>query len=353
MNFLSDNVHGLDGAILKAMAGQASGTASSYGEDELTGKVEARFRDIFECDLRVFAVTTGTAANALSLSLYTPPFGTVFCHEQAHIMVDECGAPEMFCGGAKLIGLDGEGGKIDAVALGQAADGLKHHVPHQGIGACVSLSQSTEMGQVYEPDEIAAIAAAAHERGMGVHMDGARFANALVALGCSPAAVTWRAGVDVLSFGATKNGAALAEAIVLFDVARADELMYRRKRAGQLVSKGRFLAAQFDAYLENDHWLELARHANAMAARLCEGLLKLEGVELAAPVQANEVFVRLPPALHARLVNGGARYYDWPGGKRDDKRILARLVCSFATTAEDIAACLALASAPALKTPKA
>ncbi len=343
MNFLSDNVHGIDEAILAAMVARAAGTASSYGEDELTGKVEARFREIFGCDLRVFPVTTGTAANALSLSLYTPPHGTVFCHAQAHVMVDECGAPEMFCGGAKLVGLDGEGGKINAATLGQAVDDLKHHVPHQGVGSCVSLSQSTEMGQVYDPGEIAGIAAAAHERGMGVHMDGARFANALVALGCSPAAMTWQAGVDVLSFGATKNGAAFAEAIVLFDLARADELMYRRKRAGQLLSKGRFLAAQFDAYLDNGHWLELARRANAMAARLGQELQKLEGVDLAVPVQANEVFVRLPPDVHARLVRGGALYYDWPGGKRDDGRILARFVCSFATTAGEIAACLSLA----------
>jgi threonine aldolase len=340
MNFLSDNAYGAWPEIVEAVAAAAAGPAPSYGADALTAKVGDRLEQIFARRVITFPVISGTAANALALATLCPPHGAVFCHVEAHIAVDECGAPEFFTHGAKLIGIEGTHGKITPAALATA---LSHHLKgfvHHAQPAVLSLTQSTELGTVYTPDEIAALSRLAHEHGMKVHMDGARFANALAYLGVSPAAATWQAGVDVLSFGATKNGAMAAEAVVFFDPADARDFEYRRKKGGHLVSKMRFVSAQLDAYLTGDRWLARASHANRLAERLAAGLNGI-GVELAHPVEANAVFARLPDALAARLREGGAEFYDW--GPPAGGRTLVRLVTSFATPDTDVERFVALA----------
>jgi threonine aldolase len=336
MNFASDNVMGASAQVLDAVLKANEGPAAAYGEDAATKRVEQRFREVFERDVAVFLVATGTAANALALAAVVPPFGLCLCHREAHIMEDECGAPEFFTHGAKLAGLDGEGAKIAAGDLQAHLSGMGRHVKQMPPKA-LSISQATECGLVYTPEEVAALAAVGRAHGLAVHMDGARFANALVALRCSPAEMTWRAGVDLLSFGGTKNGCIAAEAIVVFEPALAESLAYRRKRAGQLLSKGRFLAAQFEGYFDGDHWRDNARHANAMAGRLAAGLANLPGIRLAWPCEANEVFAVLPLAVDSALRAAGALYHPWsaaslPAGERigADER-LVRLVASFAT----------------------
>lgn len=343
MIFTSDNAFGVAPEILDAIARANVGAASSYGGDEITARLQRRFADVFACDVAVFPVATGTAANALSLATLTPPYGAIFCHEEAHVNVDECGAPEMFSGGAKLVSLYGANGKIDADGFEEALRSYRKGDVHQVQPACLTLTQSTEAGTVYTPDELKCLASLAHERGLAVHMDGSRFANALVSLGCTPAEMTWKAGIDVLSFGATKNGALAAEAVVFFDPAKAADFAFRRKRGGHLFSKMRFLSAQLEAYFDNDLWLHLARHANAMAARLAQGLGALEGAELASPVEANEIFVRLPLATIDGLRSAGAAFHPWP--KRGDGAAggTIRLVTSFATQEADVDAFLAAA----------
>jgi len=325
-DFRSDNVAGAAPEVVDALAQAARGTASPYGEDEWTARVTKRLCDVFETEVAVFPVATGTAANALALSAVTPPYGAIYCHAASHINTDECGAPEQFSGGAKLVGLPGDAGKLTAAglesALGQAAFGVVHRVQP----AALSLSQATEAGTVYRPDEVEALADVAHRHGMAVHMDGARFANALARLGCTPAELTWRADVDVLSLGGTKGGCLAAEAVVFFNPALAEDFGYLRKRGGHLVSKGRFLSAQLDAWLAGGLWLRLAAHANAMADRLAAGLAALPGAELAYPVEANEVFARLPEPVIAGLEAAGFRFYRWEGG-------LVRLITAFDTPA--------------------
>ncbi|MDH3793082.1 MAG: beta-eliminating lyase-related protein, partial [Rhodospirillales bacterium] len=249
-NFCSDNTAGASPQILEALARAAAGKVMPYGNDDLTRRVEARLREVFETDCAVFPVATGTAANVLGLSVMTPPYGAVYCHKDSHINVDECGAPEFFTGGAKLVTLDGAHGKLTPEILAGAIGGVGdvHHVQP----AAISLTQASEAGTLYTPEEVAAIGDLARQHGLGLQMDGARFANALVALGCSPAEITWRAGVDALAFGATKNGALAAEAVVLFKPELARTFAYRRKRGGHLFSKMRFLSAQLDAYLADD-----------------------------------------------------------------------------------------------------
>jgi threonine aldolase len=256
-------------------------------------------------------------------------------------MGSECGAPEFFGGGLKLVGLPGEGCKIAAATLAEALDGGEWGGPHHVTPAVLSLTQATEAGTLYSLAEIADLAELAHRRGLAVHMDGARFANAVARLGASPAQASWKAGIDVLSFGATKGGALAAEAIVFFDREKVAAMDERRKRGGQLVSKHRFLAAQFEAFLADDLWLKLARHANAMADGLA-GRLAGIGLDPVWPVEANLVFVLLPPDVHARLEAAGASYYVVRSGSLPRSRkipsgaVLARLVCSFATAPEDI-----------------
>ena len=294
MNFCSDNVAGAAPEILAALAAANRGAAMPYGADAVTARLQRKVAEIFETEVAVFPVATGSAANSLALSVMAPPYGAIYCHEAAHINVDECGAPEFFTGGAKLVDLAGADGKLHAgdlaAALAGAGAGIVHHVQP----AAISLTQASECGTVYSPHELHEIADLARANGLKLHLDGARFANAVAGLGCSPADLTWRAGVDALSLGATKNGALAAEAVVFFDRALAAAFGYRRKRAGHLFSKMRFLSAQLEAYLSDDLWLRNARHANRLADRLAQGLAGLPGARLVYPVQANEVFVALP-----------------------------------------------------------
>ncbi|MBL8709896.1 MAG: low specificity L-threonine aldolase [Rhodospirillaceae bacterium] len=334
MNFCSDNVAGIAPEILAALAAANDGAAGAYGNDALTARVEAKLSDIFERKVRAFPVVTGTAANALALATLTPPYGAIYCHPEAHVMVDECGAPEMYTGGAKLIGIAGDHGKLTAAGVAAALDNARAGDVHHVQPAAISLTQASECGTVYTASEVAAIGEIARRHKVRLHMDGARFANALVHMNASPAAITWQAGVDVLSFGATKNGALAAEAVVFFDEALAESFAFRRKRAGHLISKMRFVSAQLDAYLDGDLWLGLARHANAQAARLAEGLKALPGAHLLHPVEANEIFIRLPLAMVAGLRAAGFDFYDWPGAAPGT----IRLVTSFRTRAEDVGA---------------
>ena len=272
MNFASDNAVGVAPEILAAIAAANAGGALAYGNDAVTRRVEQRFAELFEHEVAVFLVPTGTAANALAIAHLAPPWGAVLCHSEAHIATDECGAPEFFGGGIKLIGLSGEACKIAPATLKTLLAEGQWGGPHHVSPAVLSLSQATEAGTIYRPAEVRALAEVAHARGLAVHMDGARLVNALARLAVSPAQATWQAGVDVLSFGATKGGALAAEAVLFFEPARAAGMQERRKRAGHLVSKHRFVAAQMEAFLADDLWLRLARHANAMADRLGKGL---------------------------------------------------------------------------------
>ena len=322
MNFGSDNYSGVSPQVLAALAAANPGAAPAYGEDAVTARLERRFAELFETAVAVFPVATGTAANALSLAVLSPPFGTVFCHENAHIEEDECGAPEFFTGGAKLATLAGGCGRIApetlAAAIGRYRVGFANHAQP----AAVSLTQATEWGTVYRPAEIGAIAEVARRHHLALHMDGARFANAVAGLDCAPAELTWRAGVDVLSFGATKNGAMAADAVVFFAPERARQFRYRRKRGGHLIAKMRFLSAQLEAYLADDLWLKNAAHANAMAARLAAGLERVPGARLVCPVQANAVFVQLLSEVAEGLLAEGYFFHPWPAAGENGYRLV-------------------------------
>jgi threonine aldolase len=327
MNFRSDNTAPAAPEMIEALARVNTGAAAAYGEDEWSRALDVKMSEVFERAVRVFTVASGTAANAIALASLTPPWGAVMCHRDAHIECDECGAPEFYSSGAKLVPLEGENAKIDAAAL-RIGVGRKARGVHSVAPSAVSISQTTERGAVYTPDEIGALGEAARALKLGFHMDGARFANAVAALGCKPADITWRVGVELLSFGATKNGALAAESIVVFDPTRADEIARRRKRGGHLLCKGRYAAAQFLAYLEDDLWLRRAAHANALAARLGESARAF----LSAPVESNQVFIRPGAAALARLRGAGAEFYDWgaPGSGE------ARLVVSWNQSDADV-----------------
>jgi threonine aldolase len=339
MNFASDNTAPVSPEILAALSAANAGFAPSYGADPLTARLRAQLQDVFGKELAAYPVGTGTAANALALATLTTPYGAVICHDEAHIATDEGGAPEFYMGGAKLVTVPSADGKITPgqidTAMARAIDGGIHHV----LPETVSITQATEWGTVYTPEEVKAISAACQRHGLTLHMDGARFANALAHLGCSAAALTWQAGVDVLSFGATKNGALAAEAVIFFDAAQAAGFERRRKRAGQLWSKMRFLSAQLCAYLDNDLWLRNAVQANEMAQTLASGLSAIAGVSLIQPVQSNELFVAMPEALIATLHAQGAHFYRWidmPGVYAP----VVRLVTSFMTTPAEVDAFL-------------
>ena len=344
MNFASDNTAPVCPEIMQALARANDGSVPSYGADPLTAELTARLREVFECPgLAAYPVATGTAANALALATLVRPYGAVLCYEEAHIATDECGAPEFYMGGAKLVTLPAPDGRITPAqveaAMARAADGGVHHV----LPEAASITQSTEWGTVYDPGQVAALARTCRTRGLRLHMDGARFANAVAHLGCTPAELTWRAGVDVLSFGATKNGALAAEAVLFFDPALAAGFERRRKRAGQLWSKLRYLSAQLTAYLDGGLWLRHAAHANAMATRLATGLATLPDVRLLQDVQANEVFAAMPERLVASLEAEGARFYRWIEVAGEARPVI-RLVTSFQTDAEEVARFLALAA---------
>jgi threonine aldolase len=334
--FASDNTSGVPAQILTALAQANEGYATPYGNDTIMARVTARVRDVFKApEAAVYLVATGTAANSLSCAIFCPPWGAVFCHETAHIHVDECGAPEFYTGGAKLALVPGTHGKMtpDALTAAIAGTGGSVHGVQPGM---VSITNVTEVGSVYTPTEIRALTDAAGD--LPCHLDGARFANALVATGVTAAEMTWKAGIDVLSFGGTKNGLLGAEAVVIFDAAKAWEFELRRKRAGHLFSKHRYLSAQFDAYLQDDLWLTLAALANAAGKRLADGLARMPGITLLHPVQANMIFAQWPAGTHARLQAAGAVYYDMPA---PDGMECARLVTSWSTTDTDVDAFLA------------
>ncbi|MSP68276.1 MAG: low specificity L-threonine aldolase [Alphaproteobacteria bacterium] len=339
MDFRSDNVAGAAPEILAAVIAANVGAVTSYGGDPLTLQLQAKVAALFETEVDVFPVVTGTAANALALALLTPPYGAIYSHADAHPAGDECGAPEFYSGGAKVVPLPGADGRIAAATLAQAIAAAEPGTVHHVQPASVTLTQATEAGTVYRPEQIAALAAVAHANGLGVHMDGARFANAVAFLGCAPADITWRAGVDALTFGATKGGALAAEAVVLFRRERAAELGFRRKRAGHLLSKMRFVSAQLDAYVTGGLWLRLAGHANALARRLGEGLAGVPGVTFRFPVEANEVFPEMPEAMIAGLARAGFRFHRWGGpGSRT-----LRLVVAFDGREADVDALVAAA----------
>lgn len=340
MNFASDNAYGAAPEILAALGAASAGAMPSYGDDAVTVRVTKRLGGIFGRDVAAYPVVTGTAANALVLATLVPPHGAIFCHAESHIAVDECGAPEFFSHGAKLVPLEGEGGKIAPAAIERALPNFQRGV-HSSKPSAISIAQLTELGTCYTQKEIAALADFAHARGMKLHMDGARFANALMHLGCEAADITWRAGVDALSFGASKNGALCAEAAIFFDKMDVRDFEYRRKKSGHLLSKMRFISAQLDAYLEDGLWLKQAARANRLARGLADALGAAKGVSLAYAIEGNQVFAYLPDGMAARLREAGARFYDWapPSGGRT----LVRLVTSFATPEEDVAKFAAIA----------
>lgn len=334
VNFASDNVGGAAPEILAAVQEVATGFAMPYGNDDMTDRFRRKVAETFETELAAYPVATGTAANSIALATLSPPYGVVYCHENAHIEEDECAAPEFYIGGGKLSLLGGAEGKISADDLrSRLGDPSAASAVHHAQPAAVSITQLTEKGTAYSLDEIRAIADVAHGAGLKLHMDGARFANAVAALGCSPAEATWKAGVDVLSFGATKNGAFAAEAVIFFDSALAQDVEFRRKRGGHLFSKMRFLSAQLCAYLDDDNWLRYAGNANAAAQRLADGLHGLAGVEILHSVDGNEIFARISAPVHQSLREAGCQYYAFDD--RPDGSVAIRLVTAFNTgTAE-------------------
>ena len=336
MNFASDNVYGVHPAIMQALADANTGTQGSYGADAFTARAEQQLCEIFGREVDVYLVLTGTAANSLALSAMVPPYGAVICHSEAHIMVDEAGAPELFTGGAKLIGIPDPAGKITPASITRVLDGFIRG-EHDPKPKAVSITQAGELGTVYSLDEIRTIADLAHGRGLRLHMDGARFSNALVSLGCTPAEMTWKAGVDALSFGCTKNGAMMLEAVIFFDRTLSEDFVHRRMRSAQLLSKGRYLGAQMNAYLQDDLWLKNARHANGIAAYLAGELQKTGKVRLPLPVQANEVFPIMARGLHDHLAAAGVVFHEWPGAGPGTEQVgedemFVRFVCSYMTT---------------------
>lgn len=324
MRFTSDNNASAHPEVLAAVAA-ANRPDAGYDGDALSQRLDRAFSELFETEVAALWVTTGTAANGLALAALAPPYGGVLCHDEAHINTDEAGAPEFFTHGAKLIAVGGEGAKVTPEALAARMDAIPADV-HRVQPAAISITNATEYGLVYTPAETAAIGALARERGLGFHVDGARFANAVARLGCHPAELTWRAGVDALSFGFIKNGGMTAEALILFRKDLAEATRIRRKRAGHLVSKGRFQAAQILALLENGRWLDNARAANAGASRVAAAV----GARLAYPVEANEIFVSISADEAASLRARGFSFYNWVDG-------VARFVVSWDQSEDEVA----------------
>jgi threonine aldolase len=322
IDYRSDNTGRAAPEILEALVAANTGTALGYGADEWTARLQDRFSELFETKVRVFPVATGTAANALSLAASSPPWGLVYCSEAAHINTAEANAAGFFGGGLKLAPVTGSYGRIDPDAFGKALAAIMPGQLHRGVPAAVNITQASDLGGVYRLDEIRAIAETAKNRRLRVHMDGARFANALARLGCRPAEMSWRSGVDILSFGATKNGGALCDAIVVFNPELVDGLAVQLRRAGQVWSKMRFAAAQLMAYIENGLWLRLAQASNAAAARIAAGTADLPGLRLLAPVEANEIFLEIPSVVMDALERDGFQFY-----RRS--ATLARFVCRF------------------------
>ncbi|MFQ3456606.1 beta-eliminating lyase-related protein [Bradyrhizobium sp. UFLA01-814] len=334
-NFRSDNVAPVSPEILRAIEEANRGPAAAYGDDDYSKLLNQRFSTLFETEVAVFPVSTGTAANALSLATCVRPYGAIYCHKEAHIDTAEGGATEAFTGGAKLLTLPGRHFRIEPPILREAVTGAAWGVRNRAQPDAVSITQASEYGTVYPLAEIAAIGEIARDKNLSLHMDGARFANGLARLGCSPADMTWRAGVDILSFGATKNGAMSADAIVVFDHNLVEPLSYRLRRAGQTTSKMRYASAQLLAYVEDRLFLRLAANANSVAAYLGAGLAALPDVRLVAPVEANLIFAKLPALAIDRLTANGLQF-----ARRGDEVI--RFVARFDSTEEEADEVIAL-----------
>ena len=303
IKFASDNISGACPEVLDAILKANEGDSTPYGNDQVSTDLQNKFSDIFEKEIVIFPITSGTAANALALATMTPSFGNVYCHKLSHINTDECGAPEFYTGGGKLVTLQGVNGKITPKELDEAISGKG--IVHHTQPSSVSITQVCETGEVYQLDEIKRISEITHKHNLNIHMDGARFANALTSLNCTPAEMTWKSGIDVLSFGATKNGCLAAEAIIFFKKDLVGNIAFLMKRAGHLLSKMRFVSAQLDAYISNNLWLKNAKHANYMAQMLSEGLTKYNSVKIVYPTEANEVFAKFPRNMIDHLNSEG------------------------------------------------
>jgi threonine aldolase len=338
MQFGSDNQTGASQQVLTMLTTANTGFTHGYGDDEWCNRAVRAIEQAFECEAEIFFVATGTASNSLALSCLVQPWQSILCHHHAHILQDESTAPEFFAGGARLIPISRHAGKLEKHHLTDFFTTAADEVPHTPVAAALSITQTNEAGQVYTVEEITALCAAAHGHGLHVQMDGARFANAVVANNCTPAELSWQAGVDVLSLGATKCGALVAEAVIFFKRELAESFIHRRKRTGHLVSKGRFFGAQFVGWLQDNHWLELAAHANSKAEQLADRLAPFPFIQLQWPCQANELFITLPQELADTLHRAGAEFYNWPlhalpaGAEPATDTIFARLVTSFVTS---------------------
>lgn len=332
MSLDSDNTVGACPEVLEHLLHANDGSAASYGADEITKRVNVLFSEFFEKEVQAFPVATGTAANSLAISCFTPSFGAVYCHGGAHIMVDECNGPEFYSGGAKLVPVTAGGTKLLVDDLQSAHDRGWSQSFHHAQPSLISITQSTEGGTVYSLGEIRAITDFARANGLAVHMDGARFCNALVTLGCSAAEMTWKAGIDVVTFGATKNGALAAEAVVFFDDEKSKEFVFRRKRAGHQFSKQRFLSAQLEAMMKDGVWRRNAETANNMATRLATELTACDGITMAYPVEANELFFRIKDEVAAKMRESGISLHGWPDFGSD----CYRMVTSWCTDECDI-----------------
>lgn len=341
MYFASDNTSPVHPKVMDALVRANEGYAMPYGNDPIMEDVQAKIRDIFEApDAAVYLCATGTSANSIALACLCPPWATIYAHENSHVEEDECGAPEFFTGGSKLTLVPGGDAKMDPEHLRKKISFSARAGVHNVQRGAVTLTNPTENGAVYSVSDVTELASIAKDFDLPCHMDGARFANAIAATNASPAEMTWKAGIDAVTLGGTKNGLMGVEAVVLFDPKHAWEFELRRKRAGHLFSKHRFLSAQMDAYLTDGLWLQMARQANTAATRLRDGIMQIEGARLLHPVDANTVFAGWPRAGHIKAQDAGAQYYFWPFDQRlegpKDEVLSARLVCSWCTTPEDV-----------------
>ena len=337
MNFGSDNQTGASPQVLDMLTVANNEYTHGYGDDRWTHQAIEALKTLLECDLEAYFVATGTAANSLALSCMVQPWEAVLCHDSAHIILDESTAPELFTGGARMVPISKGEGKISSQQLKNYCRTTGTDHPHNVCATALSITQASESGLVYTPAEISALSAVAKDNGLSLHMDGARFANAVASQQCTPAELSWKAGVDVLCLGATKCGALCAEVVIFFNKELAKTFTHRRKRGGHLLSKGRVFGAQMVGWLQDDHWLELAQHANAQAAKLAESIVSIDGLTLAWLVESNELFVIMPKDLAAHLQDAGAEFYEWhantlpPDLTLQEDQTFVRLVTSFVT----------------------
>jgi threonine aldolase len=340
MIFGSDNQSCASSQVIETMIEANQGFTHGYGDDEWTDRAVEELRRVFDYDLEAYFVATGTASNCLALSCLTQPWEAILCHSNSHILIDESTAPEFFSGGARMIPISQDAGRLSAEHVEHYFKNAGTDVPHNPQAGALSITQASEIGLVYSIEELNAISSICRNSGLRIHMDGARFANALVSLNCTPAELTWKSGVDVLCLGATKCGALCAEAIIFFNKEYSEDFIHRRKRSGHLVSKGRLFGAQFVGWLRDDHWLELARHANSQASQLAESISTFDGIEVVWPAEANQIFATMPRELAGRLQRAGAEFHDWyPKAlpkeiELEESDVFVRLVTSFLTKDE-------------------